>query len=128
MSTPVIPLPARAFLSVLSARWDEFWDDLRPRLEALLGPVDYESGPIPFNVTGYYIASFMHRMLEACGNDLTRENLMRVAESVKGWQFDTLVPGIRINTSATDHGTIEQMQLMRFDGTRWVLFGDLVEG
>lgn len=81
-----------------------------------------------FNVTGYYIASFMHRMLEACGNDLTRENLMRVAESVKGWQFDTLVPGIRINTSATDHGTIEQMQLMRFDGTRWVLFGDLVEG
>ena len=54
MSTPVIPLPARTFLSVLSARWDEFWDDLRPRLEALLGPVDYESGPIPFNVTGYY--------------------------------------------------------------------------
>lgn len=80
-----------------------------------------------FNVTGYYIASFMHRLLEACGNDLTRENLMRMAESAKGWQFDTLVPGIRINTSPTDHAPIEQLQLMRFDGTRWVLFGDLIE-
>ncbi len=81
-----------------------------------------------FNVTGYYIASFMHRLLQACGDELTRENLLRVAESVKGWQFDTLVPGITINTSPTDHGTIEQMQLMRFDGTRWNLFGGLVEG
>lgn len=80
-----------------------------------------------FNVTGYYIASFMHRLLAGCGDELTRENLMRVAESVDGWQFDTLVPGIRIKTSPTDHGTIEQMQLMRFDGTRWVLFGDLME-
>lgn len=81
-----------------------------------------------FNVTGYYIAGFMHRLLQTCGDDLTRENLMRVAENVKGWQFDTLVPGITINTSATDHGTVEQMQLMRFDGTRWNLFGGLVEG
>ena len=81
-----------------------------------------------YNVTGYYIASFMHRILEACGNDLTRENLMPMAESAKGWQFDTLVPGIKVSTSATDHAPIEQMQLMRFDGTRWILFGDLVEG
>ncbi len=81
-----------------------------------------------FNVTGYYIASFMHRILEGCGNDLTRENLMRVAESARGWQFDTLVPGIKVSTSPTDHAPIEQMQLMRFDGTRWNLFGDLVEG
>ncbi|HWS73615.1 MAG TPA: ABC transporter substrate-binding protein [Quisquiliibacterium sp.] len=79
-----------------------------------------------FNVTGYYIASFMHRLLEACGDDLTRPGLMRVAESAKDWQFDSLVPGIRISTSPTDHGTIEQMQLMRFDGKRWVLFGNLM--
>lgn len=80
-----------------------------------------------FNVTGYYIASFMHRLLEACGDELTRENLMRVAESVKDWQFDALVPGIRISTSPTDHGTVEQMQLMRYDGKRWVLFGELMQ-
>lgn len=77
-----------------------------------------------YNVTGYYIASFMHKLLEGCGDTLTRENLMRVAESTKDWTFDTLVPGIRVNTSATDHGPIEQMRLMRFDGQRWVLFGD----
>ncbi len=79
-----------------------------------------------YNVTGYYIASFMHKLLEGCGNDLTRENLMRVAESAKNWQFDVLVPGIEVTTGPTDHGPIEQMQLMRFDGTRWVLFGDLL--
>lgn len=80
-----------------------------------------------FNVTGYYIASFMHRLLEACGDELTRENLMRQAESVRDWQFDMLVPGIRVSTSPTDHAPIQQMQLMRFDGTRWVLFGDLID-
>ncbi len=80
-----------------------------------------------YNVTGYYIASFMHRLLERCGDELTRENLMRMAESVKDWQFDSLVPGIRISTSPTDHGTIEQMQLMRYDGKRWVLFGELMQ-
>ncbi|MFT3800909.1 MAG: ABC transporter substrate-binding protein [Burkholderiaceae bacterium] len=79
-----------------------------------------------YNVTGYYIASFMHKLLEGCGNDLTRENLMRVAESAKNWRFDVLVPGIEVTTGPTDHGAIEQMRLMRFDGTRWVLFGDLL--
>ncbi|MFT4103589.1 MAG: ABC transporter substrate-binding protein [Burkholderiaceae bacterium] len=79
-----------------------------------------------YNVTGYYIASFMHRLLEGCGNDLTRENLIRVAESAKSWRFDVLVPGIDVTTGPTDHGPIEQMQLMRFDGKRWVLFGDLL--
>lgn len=56
MSTPVLPLPARTFLSILSARWDEFWPDLRPRLETLLGAVDYESEPIAFARTSYYDA------------------------------------------------------------------------
>ena len=54
MSTPKIPLPGRTFLSVLSARWDEFWPDLRPRLKLLLGEIDYESQPIPFTQTSYY--------------------------------------------------------------------------
>lgn len=80
-----------------------------------------------FNVTGYYIASFMHRLLEGCGDELTREKLMQVAESADGWEFDALIPGIKIKTSPTDHGPIEQLQMMRFNGTRWVLFGDLLE-
>jgi len=56
MSTPRIPLPARAFLSILSARWEDFWPALQTGLEELLGPVDYESEPIPFTHTGYYDA------------------------------------------------------------------------
>ena len=56
MSTPAIPKPAKTFLSVLSARWPEFWPALRPRLEALLGPADYESEPILFTQTSYYDA------------------------------------------------------------------------
>ena len=54
MSTPVIPLPGRAVLSILSARWDTFWPALRPALEELLGPIDYESGFMPFTHTSYY--------------------------------------------------------------------------
>ncbi|ACU90974.1 DUF4416 family protein [Desulfomicrobium baculatum] len=54
MSIPILPLPGRAFLSVLSARHDEFRPMLRPRLEEILGPIDYESQPIPFNRTSYY--------------------------------------------------------------------------
>lgn len=56
MSIPAIPKPAKAFLSVLGARWEEFWPDLRPRLEDVLGPIDYESEPIPFTQTSYYDA------------------------------------------------------------------------
>lgn len=97
-------------------RWRDFMDEWYPKGDK----ADV------YNVTGYYIASFMHRLLEGCGDELTRENLMRVAESIDGWTFDTLVPGIRISTSPSDHGTIEELRLMRFDGERWVLFGDLI--
>ena len=54
MSIPTIQLPARTFLSVLSARWDDFWLVLRPQLAELLGAIDYESDLIPFTQTAYY--------------------------------------------------------------------------
>jgi hypothetical protein len=56
MSIPKLPLPGRTFLSVLGARWGDFWPALRPGLEEILGPVDYESEPIAFYRTGYYDA------------------------------------------------------------------------
>jgi hypothetical protein len=56
VSAPRLPLPGRVFLSVLGARWEEFWPTLRHELEEILGPVDYESKPFPFNRTGYYDA------------------------------------------------------------------------
>ena len=56
MSTPRLPRPAKAFLSILSASWEEFWPQLRPGLEELLGPIDYESTPLSFTQTRYYDA------------------------------------------------------------------------
>ena len=57
---------------------------------------------------------------------LTRENVMKQAASLKDFAPDTLIPGIKINTSATDYAPIEQLQMMRFKGGKWELFGDII--
>ena len=79
-----------------------------------------------FNVYGYSAAQTLVQVLRQCGDDLTRENVMRQAANIKDLELPMLLPGIRINTSPTDYYPIEQMQLMRFDGQRWVLFGELI--
>jgi branched-chain amino acid transport system substrate-binding protein len=63
-----------------------------------------------------------------CGDDLTRENVMRQAANLKDFTSDVLLPGIKINTSPTDFFPIEQMQLMRFNGESWELFGEIISG
>jgi branched-chain amino acid transport system substrate-binding protein len=79
-------------------------------------------------VYGYGAAQTMVRVLEMCGDDLTRENIMKQAASLKDFTPDTLLPGIRINTSATNFAPIEQLQMMRFKGEKWDLFGDIISG
>jgi branched-chain amino acid transport system substrate-binding protein len=78
------------------------------------------------NVLGYVAAQLMVEVLRRCGNELTRENLMRQATSLKDFQLPMMLPGIKINTSRQDYLPVEQMQLQRFDGVRWVRFGDVV--
>jgi len=68
------------------------------------------------------------QVLKPCGDDLTRENVMRQAANPKNFTSDVLLPGIKINTSPTDLFPIEQMQLMRFNGESWELFGEIVSG
>ncbi len=80
------------------------------------------------NVYGYAIAQTMVQVLKQCGDDLTRENVMRQAASLKDFSVDVLLPGIKINTSANDFFPIEQMQLMRFNGEAWELFGEIIAG
>jgi branched-chain amino acid transport system substrate-binding protein len=80
-----------------------------------------------FNAYGYNVAVLMAHVLKQCGNDLSRENIMRQAASIKDLELPLLLPGIRINTSPTDFAPIEQEQLAKFDGERWVLFGDLFD-
>jgi branched-chain amino acid transport system substrate-binding protein len=81
-----------------------------------------------FNVYGYSAAQTLEIVLRQCGDDLTRENVMRQAANLKDVQLSMMLPGILINTSATNFRPIRQMQLQRFDGERWVLFGGIVGG
>ena len=81
-----------------------------------------------FNVFGYTVAQTMVQVLQQCGDDLTRENIMRQAANLKNFEAPMLLPGVKINTSANDFYPIEQMQMARFDGKRWVLFGEVLTG
>lgn len=77
-------------------------------------------------VFGYAAAQTMVKVLEMCGDDLTRDNVMKQAASLKDFEPDTLLPGIKINTAADDFAPIEQLQMMRFKGKKWELFGDVI--
>jgi branched-chain amino acid transport system substrate-binding protein len=79
-------------------------------------------------VFGYGAAQTMVKVLEMCGDNLTRENIMKQAASLKNFTPDTLLPGVTINTSATDFAPIKQLQMMRFKGEKWELFGDIISG
>ncbi len=79
-------------------------------------------------LTGYNMAQTMAALLKQCGDDLTRANVMKQAANIKDLQQGGLLPGIKINTSPTDFSPIEQLQLMRFKGERWELFGGVVDG
>ena len=78
------------------------------------------------NVIAYSSAQLMVHVLKACGDDLTRENLLRRATDIKNLQLPMMLPGIRINTGPHDYLPVEQAQLIRFDGERWVRLGDIV--
>jgi len=77
-------------------------------------------------VYGYGAAQTMVKVLQMCGDDLTRENVMKQAASLKSFAPDTILPGITINTSATDFAPIKQLQMERFKGEKWELFGDII--
>src|SRR3989440_5545599 len=79
-------------------------------------------------VFGYGVAQTMAKVIEMCGDNLTRENVMKQAASLKDFAPDTLLPGVKINTSANDFDPIEQLQLMRFNGEKWDMVGDIISG
>jgi branched-chain amino acid transport system substrate-binding protein len=79
------------------------------------------------NVYGYAAARTLVQVLKQCGDNLTRENVMMQAASLKDFDPGTLLPGMKkINTSPTDFAPIEALQLMKFDGRQWVLFGSVI--
>jgi branched-chain amino acid transport system substrate-binding protein len=98
--------------------WNKFLDKYYPEANRLDNAILY----------GYTIAQTLEHVLRACGDDLTRENVMKQAASLRGLELGGLLPGITINTSATDFAPVSQVQLMRFRGESWELFGDIING
>ena len=81
-----------------------------------------------FTVYGYSAAQTLVAVLRASGDNLTRENVMQQAASIHDLKLPMLLPSITINTSADDFAPIKQMQLEKFDGMTWKLFGEVISG
>src|SRR5258707_362783 len=74
----------------------------------------------------YTVAQGLVHVLKNCGDNLTRENIMKQAASIKDLELGGLLPGVKVNTSATDFAPLSQLQLMRFKGETWERFGDII--
>ena len=81
-----------------------------------------------FTVYGYALSQTMAAVLKACGDNLSRENVMREAANMHDLKLPMLLPGITVSTGADDYAPIKLMQLMKFDGTTWRLFGPVLSG
>jgi branched-chain amino acid transport system substrate-binding protein len=109
------------------AQWDN--DPGMKKFYAFLEKYYPEANKLDGSVVyGYGVAQTMVKVLEMCGDDLTRANVMKQAASLKDFAPDTLLPGVKITTSATDFAPIEQLQMQRFKGEKWELFGDIISG
>jgi branched-chain amino acid transport system substrate-binding protein len=80
-----------------------------------------------FNSYGYMTTQLMIHVLKACGDNLTRENVLKQATNLKNVQLDLLLPGISVNTTPTDYRVNKQLQMMKFNGERWEMFGPILE-
>jgi len=80
-----------------------------------------------FNSYGYMTSELMIHVLQQCGDNLTRENVMKQATSLKNVKLDLLLPGIAVNTTTDDYRVNKQLQMMKFNGERWELFGPILE-
>jgi branched-chain amino acid transport system substrate-binding protein len=79
-------------------------------------------------VWGYSVSYILWKVLEQCGGDFSRENIMKQATNIRNLEVPMPLPGIIVNTSPTDYHTIRALQLARWDGKSWVRFGDVIEG
>jgi len=135
-SVPIVLEPAglESSIGLLSYAWAK--DPLDPAFENDPGMKDWrawmskylpgEDVRRPSFVYGYNSAGALIQVLKQAGSDLSRENIMRQATNLRDLELPMLLPGIKVNTSPTDYWAVQQLQLIRFDGKRWVRFGDLV--
>jgi branched-chain amino acid transport system substrate-binding protein len=98
--------------------WNEFLDKYYPEANRADASVMF----------GYTVAQGLVHVLKASGDNLTRENVMKQAASIKDLELGGLLPGIKVNTSATDFAPISSVQLIRFKGETWERFGEILSG
>jgi len=98
--------------------FDEFLAKYFPEGNRIDGSVMY----------AYTVTQGLVHVLKACGDNLTRENIMKQAASIRDLELGGLLPGVKVNTSPTDFAPISQLQLMKFKGEKWDLFGDVISG
>jgi branched-chain amino acid transport system substrate-binding protein len=98
--------------------WNEFLDKYYPEANRSDASVMY----------AYTVAQGLVHVLKACGDNQTRENVMKQAASIKDLELGGLLPGIKVNTSATDFAPLSQVQLEKFKGETWELFGEILNG
>jgi branched-chain amino acid transport system substrate-binding protein len=109
------------------AQWDN--DEGMKKFYAFLAKYAPDANKADGSVVfGYGQAQTMVQVLKQAGDNLTRENIMKQAASLKDFVPDTLLPGVKINTGPTDFYPIEQLRMMRFKGQKWDLFGDVIGG
>jgi branched-chain amino acid transport system substrate-binding protein len=96
--------------------WNEFLDKYYPEANRADASVMY----------AYTVAQGLVHVLKACGDNLTRENIMKQAASIKDLELGGLLPGIKVNTSATDFAPLSQLRLQKFKGETWDLFGEVI--
>jgi branched-chain amino acid transport system substrate-binding protein len=108
-------------------RWrdDEGFKEFSAFLDGYLASADRSDTLI---VNGYNTAQALVYLLKQCGDDLTRESVMRHASNLRNVELGMLLPGIRLNTSPSDFAPIKQWQLMRFEGATWHLFDEVKGG
>ncbi|PDT71468.1 ABC transporter substrate-binding protein [Bradyrhizobium sp. C9] len=98
--------------------WNEFLDKYYPEANRADASVMY----------AYIVSQGLVHVLKACGDDLTRENVMKQAASIRDYEPGGLLPGVKVNTSATDFAPLSQLQLIRFKGQTWERFGEILSG
>jgi len=114
-----------AFKDPSAARWkgDAALKDYDAFMAKYMSPTDHNE---LFAVASYFYSATMVQVLKQCGDDLSRENIMRQAANIKNFEAPMLLPGIKVNTSPENFYPLRQLQLEKFNGVEWELFGDLM--
>jgi branched-chain amino acid transport system substrate-binding protein len=136
MAATLVPAGIEKAVGLISTRFlkdpsDSAWAEDAGVKDYLAFLRNYAPGIDPKDVTGvfgYSQAQTLRQVLTQCGDDLTRENVLKQALSLKDFELPLLIPGIKLNTGPDRYGPIDQLQMIRFDGKAWVAMGDVMSG